>query len=224
MIAAIVVISCMVDGYMIPHIRMRSRILRAKEPLESDVQDQVGPRFKRVEEDSRVKKKEKKSGAEMNTINARLLAEIEEAKASVRIEAPQIERREQIDISDVNPVLYAASSVVTVIAAYFLFQFSIFVAAQFAEHPFASDLYPVERFANFLRQALIAGLSLLTGLTGLTAVGLFLLAATVALANIQGTTPSAFPLDPPTSPLSLNDCDKDNSIPPRDSSNTTSST
>ena len=99
------------------------------------------------------------------------------------------------DLSDVNAPLYLAGAVAAWAGAYGIFLCSTTLAAAFADHPFVTEFYPVERFANFLRQAIIGGLSLFTGLTGLTGLGLFLLGANVAIANLRGTTPSSFPLD-----------------------------
>lgn len=119
--------------------------------------------------------------AQMSTINAQLLAEIEAAKGSIRLEAPQIEVREEVDISDVNPVVAMTSSVATVCAAYFMWKFTTFMTISFAEHPFQSDFYPIQRFAGLIRQVVVGASSLLTGLTAAAGIGVGVLGVKVAL-------------------------------------------
>mmetsp|Transcript_18018 Transcript_18018/g.56539 ORF Transcript_18018/g.56539 Transcript_18018/m.56539 type:complete len:244 (-) Transcript_18018:144-875(-) len=153
-----------------------------------------GPRVKfrtRLEE-PKEEKVEVESRAEMSTINKQLLEEIEAAKSSIRLEAPQIDVREEVDVSDVNPIVAVATSVVTVVAATFMWQFTTFLSVSFAEHPFHSDFYPVERLAGFIRQGIVAASSLLTGLTAAAGLGVGVLGINVAFTRLTtGAAPSS---------------------------------
>ncbi|KAJ8599288.1 hypothetical protein CTAYLR_006781 [Chrysophaeum taylorii] len=155
----------------------RATVLRRETPIDVD----ESPRLKfRTTVDAPVAPEVKKTKAQMNTINQQLLAEIEAARGSIRLEAPQVEEKEDIDFSDVNPLVALSSSVVTMVVAYYMFTFTTFMAASFADHPFTSSYYPIERFAGFLRQAIVGLSSLLTGLTALTGAGVGVLGITVA--------------------------------------------
>lgn len=146
----------------------------------NDVQDVPGVKFRTTDETPAPVVTKRK--AQMNTINARLLADIEKKKSEVRVDPPlQAIEREDVDVSDVNPVVAIVSSAAAITTAYYMWQFTGFMAASFMEHPYVSDFYPITRFAGFLRQAIVALATLLTGLTGMAGLGVGLLGAKVAL-------------------------------------------
>lgn len=164
-----------------PFVVVSSHV-RSQHHYRAALQPEEGPGIKfrtRAEEEKKEAPVVEK--AQMSTINAQLLAEIEAAKGSIRLEAPQIEVREEVDISDVNPAVAVASSVATICAAYFMWQFTTFMTISFAEHPFQSDFYPVQRFAGLVRQVVVGASSLLTGLTAATGIGVGVLGIKVAL-------------------------------------------
>ena len=81
----------------------------------------------------------------MGTVNDKLLAEIEEAKKGFRVEAPQVDEREDVDISDVNPIQSVLSGVAALATAYVFWLAVGFAANSFAEHPVDSDMRAIQR-------------------------------------------------------------------------------
>lgn len=96
-------------------------------------------------------------------------------------------------MSDVNPVVAVLSSVVTLVAAFYMWQFTTFLATSFAEHPFQSDFYPIQRFSSLMRQIVVGGSSLFTGLTAATGIGVGALGIYVAITggNPKETSPDS---------------------------------
>ena len=185
-----IILATTTSAYLAPPVVTRQG-LHLRKSQRWDVEEPLAPGFRRTGEQT-TKPREK---ARMGTLNQKIKENMEATTKDLRIEAPQIEDRVDIDLTDINGPLYMVSSIAALAAAYGLYAFATFVATAFATHPFASDYYPIERFANFLRQAVIAALSLLTGLTGFSGIGVFVLGAYVSLSKMQGSTPTSFPLD-----------------------------
>ena len=117
----------------------------------------------------------------MGTVNDKLLAEIEEAKKGFRVEAPQVDEREDVDISDVNPVQSVLSGVAALATAYVFWLAVGFAANSFAEHPVDSDIYAIQRISTVMRTVVLGLGTLLTGITAFAGVGLLALGGKVVL-------------------------------------------
>lgn len=153
--------------------------LRPPTALRNDVQDAPGVKFRKTDTTATPVVVTKRK-AQMSTINAKLLADIEKIKGEVRVEGPvQPIEREDVDVSDVNPLVAIASSAAAIVTAYYMWQFTGFLAESFIDHPYVSDYYPITRFAGFLRQAIVALATMLTGLTGMAGLGVGLLGFSV---------------------------------------------
>ena len=115
-----------------------------------DAIDELLPRFRRDAGAVDLPKEEETSteGATMGTVNDKLLAEIEEAKKGFRVEAPQVDEREDVDISDVNPVQSVLSGVAALATAYVFWLAVGFAAESFAEHPVDSEIYAIQRIST----------------------------------------------------------------------------
>ena len=120
-------------------------------------------------------------GAAMGTINDKLLAEIEEAKKGFRVEAPQVDEREDVDISDVNPVQSVLSGVAALATAYVFWLAVGFAAESFAEHPVDSEIYAIQRISTVMRTVVLGLGTLLTGITAFAGVGLLALGGKVVM-------------------------------------------
>ncbi|KAH8050584.1 alpha-ketoglutarate-dependent dioxygenase alkB-like protein [Aureococcus anophagefferens] len=92
--------------------------------------------------------------ARMNTVNAKLLADIEKSKSQFRVEAPQVEEREDVDVSD----------------------------RRVRREALESEFYPIMRISMIMRTVVLGAGTLLTGITGFAGVGLIALGAKVAVA------------------------------------------
>ena len=117
----------------------------------------------------------------MGTINDKLLAEIEEAKKGFRVEAPQVDEREDVDISDVNPVQSVLSGVAALATAYVFWLAVGFAAESFAEHPVDSEIYAIQRISTVMRTVVLGLGTLLTGITAFAGVGLLALGGKVVM-------------------------------------------
>ena len=102
--------------------------------------------------------------APRGTVNDTLLAEIEEANKGFRVEAPQVDEREDVDISDVNPIQSVLSGVAALATAYVFWLAVGFAANSFAEHPVDSDIYAIQRISTVMRTVVLGLGTLLTGM------------------------------------------------------------
>ena len=148
-----------------------------------DAIDELLPRFRRDAGAVDLPKDEEApaEGAAMGTINDKLLAEIEEAKKGFRVEAPQVDEREDVDISDVNPVQSVLSGVAALATAYVFWLGVGFAAESFAEHPVDSEIYAIQRISTVMRTVVLGLGTLLTGITAFAGVGLLALGGKVVL-------------------------------------------
>jgi hypothetical protein len=148
-----------------------------------DAIDELLPRFRRDAGAVDLPKDEETptEGATMGTVNDKLLAEIEEAKKGFRVEAPQVDEREDVDISDVNPIQSVLSGVAALATAYVFWLAVGFAANSFAEHPVDSDIYAIQRISTVMRTVVLGLGTLLTGITAFAGVGLLALGGKVVL-------------------------------------------
>ena len=147
-----------------------------------DAIDELLPRFRRDAGAVDLPKEEVETeGAAMGTINDKLLAEIEEAKKGFRVEAPQVDEREDVDISDVNPVQSVLSGVAALATAYVFWLAVGFAAESFAEHPVDSEIYAIQRISTVMRTVVLGLGTLLTGITAFAGVGLLALGGKVVM-------------------------------------------
>mmetsp|Transcript_19420 Transcript_19420/g.59818 ORF Transcript_19420/g.59818 Transcript_19420/m.59818 type:complete len:194 (+) Transcript_19420:275-856(+) len=163
--------------------RRRARLAALRSEPKKDVIDELLPRFRRGAAEPVVAAEPDDAGpaAEVGTINDKLLAEIEAAKSQYRIEAPQEEERELVDVSDVNPVQSVLSGFAALAAAYVFWLGVSFAAESFAEHPVTSEFYPIQRISTIMRTVVLGLGTLLTGLTAFAGVGLLALGGKVGL-------------------------------------------
>ena len=117
----------------------------------------------------------------MGTVNDKLLAEIEEAKKGFRVEAPQVDEREDVDISDVNPIQSVLSGVAALATAYVFWLAVGFAAEEHADRPDERGV-EAERSSRTAPWHEMLGLgTLLTGITAFAGVGLLALGGKVVL-------------------------------------------
>mmetsp|Transcript_18826 Transcript_18826/g.55968 ORF Transcript_18826/g.55968 Transcript_18826/m.55968 type:complete len:189 (-) Transcript_18826:28-594(-) len=147
-----------------------------------DAIDELLPRFRTKDDKAEAKVEEDAPAtAQMSTVNAKLLADIEAAKAGVRVEAVQVDEREDVDISDVNPVQSVLSGFAALAAAYVCWLGVQFAAEAFAANPITSDFYPVQRISGAMRTVVLGLGTLLTGITAFAGMGMLALGAKVAV-------------------------------------------
>mmetsp|Transcript_58810 Transcript_58810/g.70138 ORF Transcript_58810/g.70138 Transcript_58810/m.70138 type:complete len:279 (+) Transcript_58810:34-870(+) len=185
------------------------------DPQQEISDDSTSPKFQSAplppNEKSLDKPPEEKSppkAAATNTINARLLSEIEnqtslqkapktdlgkkaaQVFASSRPEITDEEREAKLaearDLNGVNPV-------VAITASLFAFGFAVatwtltqYLAGQFASHPVESDVYFIQRLASVFRNLVMGLFSLASGFFGVTGMGIFAMGVRVAYGVAKG--------------------------------------
>ena len=174
-----------------PHTRLHPRARRPThvragggDDAKPDVIDEFFPRFRRDGAAAAADEAPAAptGAARMNTVNAKLLADIEKSKSQFRVEAPQVEEREDVDVSDVSPVRAVLSGVAALGAAYVFWLGVGFTSDAFDAKPLESEFYPVMRISMIMRTVVLGAGTLLTGITGFAGVGLIALGAKVAVA------------------------------------------
>lgn len=143
--------------------------------------------------------------AAINTINERLLAELEEARNKekygsrsgskrfrfeLRPPKSDEEKRAAIEearnLNGVNPVVTIIGAIVALAMAGGLWFLTNYLGEFFALHPVESELYIVERITAVFRNVVIGLVSLASGFFGVTGMGIFLLGARVAYGVVTG--------------------------------------
>jgi hypothetical protein len=148
------------------------------------------------------------TAAATNTVNERLLAELQAAaeqekggsrstltkkfsldkfqstKTDEEREAAIAEAR---NLNGVNPLVTGVAAVVALAAAYGLWVATTAVGVYLATHPVDSDWYVVQRSATVLRNVAVGLVSLAAGFCGVTGLGLALLTGQVAVGVAKGT-------------------------------------
>lgn len=143
--------------------------------------------------------------AAINTINERLMAELEEARNKEKfgsrsgnkrfrfeLRPPKSEEERQAAIEEarnlngVNPVVTIIGSMVALAMAGGLWYATNYLGEFFAMHPVESELYIVERIAAVFRNVVIGIVSLASGFFGVTGMGIFMLGVRVAYGVMTG--------------------------------------
>jgi hypothetical protein len=142
-----------------------------------------------------------------NTVNERLIAEVEEAAvkeklggrsalsrkmslAGFRSRKTDAERAAAIEearnLNGVNPLVTLGGSMFALAAAGGLWALTFFLAEYFALHPIDSDVYFVTRVTAVFRNIVIGLVSLASGFFGVTGMGIFMLGVRVAYGVAKG--------------------------------------
>jgi len=150
---------------------------------------------------------EEADSAAVNTINARLMAELEEAtnkekygsrssmgkklgldglRPSKSEEEQQAAIEEARNLNGVNPVVAITGSLFALAAAAGLWYLTSFLGEFFALHPVESDVYFIQRVTGVFRNVVMGLSSLASGFFGVTGLGIFLLGVRVAYGVATG--------------------------------------
>lgn len=145
--------------------------------------------------------------AATNTVNQRLMAELEEATTrettgkasqlskklgldSFRSTKTDEERQRAIEeaknLNGVNPLVAFAGAVFALAMAAGMWALTGFLAAFFADHPASTEVYFVMRATQVFRNVVMGLVSLASGFFGVTGIGILLLAGRVALGVMNG--------------------------------------
>eukprot|EP00591_Stephanopyxis_turris_P010477 CAMPEP_0195529456 /NCGR_PEP_ID=MMETSP0794_2-20130614/31991_1 /TAXON_ID=515487 /ORGANISM="Stephanopyxis turris, Strain CCMP 815" /LENGTH=221 /DNA_ID=CAMNT_0040660763 /DNA_START=353 /DNA_END=1018 /DNA_ORIENTATION=- len=147
--------------------------------------------------------------AATNTVNERLMAELErevefqkgpntaigqktaETLGGIFKNYKSDEERQQAleeakDLNGVNPVVAIVASLFSFVFAIGLWWCTAKLGAVFAEHPVVTDVYAVQRLATVFRNVVVGIFTLASGFSGVTGVGLFLLGTRVAYGVARG--------------------------------------
>jgi len=136
-----------------------------------------------------------------NTVNARLLDELNNSIATNKNPEPKIKALKNIagffsstrteeerqlaleeakDLNGVNPFACIAASVVCFVLAAGLWAATNFLTGLFVMHPIQTDIYAIQRFAAVFRNVIVGITSLGAGFSGVTGLGLAALGFRVA--------------------------------------------
>mmetsp|Transcript_40083 Transcript_40083/g.45617 ORF Transcript_40083/g.45617 Transcript_40083/m.45617 type:complete len:260 (+) Transcript_40083:61-840(+) len=136
--------------------------------------------------------------AATNTLNERLMAELEQAEnkergprfgaiaglSSERTQKSDEERRKGIaearNLNGVNPAVALTGGFLTLIVAAFLWSGTSQIARYFMYNPMDSDIYFIQRATAVFRNVVMGMASLASGFFGVTGLGIFLLGIRVA--------------------------------------------
>ena len=144
--------------------------------------------------------------AATNTVNERLLAELQEAKeretssrsqfskklgmeafkSSKTDEERRIAIEEARNLNGVNPLVAFAGAVFALAVAAGLWWLTIFLGGFFASHPVDTDIYAAQRVSQVIRNVAMGLASLASGFFGVTGVGILLLAGRVGYGVATG--------------------------------------
>lgn len=94
--------------------------------------------------------------------------------------------RKPIDISNVNPLAALSGGIGAAAIAFVLWNMLQISANFFITHPYESDFYVVARISAVVRTTIVGVLALASGISGVTSVGLTLLAGRTTIAAITG--------------------------------------
>ncbi|KAJ1455806.1 hypothetical protein M885DRAFT_519149 [Pelagophyceae sp. CCMP2097] len=133
-----------------------------------------------------------RKGAEMNTVNAKLLAKIKAKQLPEEILGDDRNDFVETDISDVDPAVTIFGAILSLAMGYALWQGTLFMLTSFNDHPVSADYYPIARASGIMRTTVVAIGALLTGLTVFAGIGVLALGIKVAVD--PPPPPSATPL------------------------------
>ena len=144
----------------------------------------------------------KKIKAKVNTVNARLMSEIQKSEeqlfapksefakksgkvfSTFRSEKTDEERQRSIEearnLNGVNPLVALTASAAAFAGAAGLWFVTGYLAALFATHPITTDVYALQRLFSVFRNLVMGLSSLASGFFGVVGMGLFLLGVRVA--------------------------------------------
>jgi Protein of unknown function (DUF3082) len=125
------------------------------------------------------------------TPNQRVLAQVRKTMEELGVsedepKPPPAQNVKPVDLSRVNPFSALAGSFGAAVMAYAAWHVLVGTANFYANHPFDTDFYVVRRINAIVRTALVGIFALASGISGVTALGLFLLAGRTGMAAITG--------------------------------------
>lgn len=146
------------------------------------------------------------TGAKVNTVNERLLQELQEAQDKEKYgsksklgkkfqfryspEKTDEERlaalEEARNLNGINPWICIGGSLFAAAVSAGLWFATGYLGEVFATHPVTSDFYTIQRLASVFRNAVIGIVSLASGFFGVTGLGIFLLGLRVAQGVLTG--------------------------------------
>lgn len=119
--------------------------------------------------------------------NERILQEVQDTMKRLGVTEKETPRPapNYKDYSHVKPLSAFAGAAGSTLVSAALWKLLVTLVALYSQHPFDSDFYVVTRLVAVVRTAVVGLLSLASGISGVTGVGLFLLGARVSTDAIQ---------------------------------------
>ena len=149
--------------------------------------------------------KEVTVGAKVNTVNERLMKELEEAQEMEKYGkkgkkgkfefryAPEKTEEERLaaleearNLNGINPLICIGGAIFAGVVSAALWSATGYIGEVFATHPVETDFYTVQRLAGVFRNVVIGITSLASGFFGVTGLGIFLLGIRVAYGVFTG--------------------------------------
>ena len=149
--------------------------------------------------------KEVSAGAKVNTVNERLMKELEEAQekekygnkgkkgkfefryAPERTEEERLAALEEArNLNGINPLICIGGAIFAGVVSAALWSATGYIGEVFATHPVETDFYTIQRLAGVFRNVVIGIVSLASGFFGVTGLGIFLLGIRVAYGVLTG--------------------------------------
>ena len=149
--------------------------------------------------------KEVTVGAKVNTVNERLMKELEEAQEMEKYGkkgkkgkfefryAPEKTEEERLaaleearNLNGINPLICIGGAIFAGVVSAALWSATGYIGEVFATHPVETDFYTVQRLAGVFRNVVIGIVSLASGFFGVTGLGIFLLGIRVAYGVFTG--------------------------------------
>ena len=149
--------------------------------------------------------KEVTVGAKVNTVNERLMKELEEAQEIEKYGkkgkkgkfefryAPEKTEEERLaaleearNLNGINPLICIGGAIFAGVVSAALWSATGYIGEVFATHPVETDFYTVQRLAGVFRNVVIGIVSLASGFFGVTGLGIFLLGIRVAYGVFTG--------------------------------------
>lgn len=145
--------------------------------------------------------------AATNTINERLLSELQQQQETIkrgpksalgekygdafgRPRKTEEERQAAIEearnLNGINPVVAITASIAALAIACGIWTFTSFLGEVFVSHPVDTDVYAIQRLASVFRNVIMGLFSLMSGFFGAAGLGVFLLGVRVAYGVLTG--------------------------------------
>eukprot|EP00978_Attheya_sp_CCMP212_P039692 scaffold208756_cov46-Attheya_sp.AAC.2 len=189
-------------------LQRRSRFLLAASDKSDDetTKNTLLATSSEIEEESEEEINTPASAAAVNTVNERLLAELNAASErevsgknskrraivnEVRSRKSDAEREKAIEearnLNGVNPAVAMVGGILAMVAAFFIWEFTTtWVAAHLPVLNEVDTPYAALRLASLFRNVVMGGMSLASGFFGVTGLGIFCLGIRVAYGVLQG--------------------------------------